>query len=163
MGFQKLLAWFHGNCSLIPRDWRFHQDAAPRGRELDFALLLKYGNWANRNHLISKSRALYKSFLSAERAHVHTRWHMWFTRLATVGVSDVSQAERLRRKEGRRDEDGVRQTQQKGGDLENSKVEGGAVVCDEKRREGRKGGRERGRGCPSLLISHINPAAVMCT
>lgn len=63
------------------------------------------------------------------------------------------------RKEGG-DEDEVRQSQLKGGDLENGKVEGGAAVCDENRREGRE--EERRRVCPSLLSSHINPTAVWC-
>lgn len=43
-----------------------------------------------------------------------------------------------------------RKTQQKGGDLKNSKVEGGAAVCDERLREGRE---EEERGRESLHLS----------
>lgn len=164
MGIQKLLAWFHGDCSLIPRDWRFHQDAAPRGGEFDFALLHKYGNWANRNHLISESRALYKSFLSAGGAHVRTRWHMWLTRLAAVGVTDGSQAGR---KEGRREGRGRSQTDTAEGRGSGEWLGGGRSCGKWWESERREGGSEGGREAKSLplppYISYKPNCSVMCT
>lgn len=136
---------------LIPRNWRFYQDAAPRGGELDFALLHKYGNWANRNHLISESRALYKSFLSAEGAHVHTLWHMWLTRLAALGVTDVSQAGR---KEGRKEGQGQSQTETAEGRGSGEWLGGGRSCGMWWESEKREGARKRGEESapPSLFL-----------
>lgn len=92
--------------------------------------------------------------------HVHARWHMWFVRLAAVGVFlRLGRAERLRGSE-----EGMKRERKRGRRSgEGEEGEGGAAVCGDRLGEGR-GEEERGREtpslAPSLLVSCSNRAAV---